>query len=182
MTDVRLIHGILALLLAILGVLIALLIQGGPEAATGAAHPQIPGMNVGGDGLARLGGMGWLMATLQTLVLLLIHALLALGVSERHRTSVFWVLVAVGAALSMAVWWGMYLSYVTYLADGTGPLLFGYPVSTALMLFGVFLAGSYFCGLYIWGFRRFIFPEEDEAAYEALRAEALTPRKPEQEA
>ncbi len=176
----RLIHLILVLLLAILAVLIALFVQGGPDAATGMTHPRIPGMNVGSDGLARLGGLGWLMATLQTLVLLLIHALLALGVHERHRTPAFWGFVAIGAGLSLAVWWGMYLSYIAYLANGTGPLLFGYPLSTALMLFGVFLAGSYFCGLYIWGFRRFIFPEEDEEAYEALRAEALTPRKPEQ--
>ena len=176
----RLIHVILALLLAILALLVTLLVQGGPAGATGVAHPLIPGMNVGGDGLARLGGMGWLMAALQTLVLLLIHALLALGVSPRHRTAAFWGFVALGAGLSLAVGWGMYLSYLAYLADGSGPLLFGYPLSTALMLFGVFLAGSYFCGLYIWGFRRFIFPEEDEAAYEALRAEALTPRKPKQ--
>ncbi len=175
----RLIHVILALLVAIFAVLVALLFEGGPETATGTAHPVIAGMNVGGDGLARLGGMGWLMATLQTLIVLLIHALLALGIAPRHRTVSFWAFLAVGAALSLAVWWGLYLSYVAFLANGEGPLLFGYPLSTALMLFGVFLAGSYFCALYSWGFRRFVFPAADEAAYEALRAEAATPRKPE---
>lgn len=174
----RLIHAILLLLLAILGLLIVLLVSADPADATGQAHARIADMNVGGDGLARLGGRGWLMCLLQTLTLLLIYALIALGVSERRRTARFWILLAVGAGLSLAVWWGMFFSYMAFLETGSAPLLLGYPLPTAFMLFGVFLGGSYLCVLYILGFRQFIYPEEEEAAYEALRARAAEPRKP----
>jgi len=175
----RLIHVILGLLLAILGLLIFLLLGGGVEGATGVAHPTFDGMNSGGDGLARLGGMGPLIFLLQCLILVLIYALVVLGIAVRHRTRSFWILLTLGCAISLLVWWGMYSSYMAYLETGTTTRLFGYPLPTTLMLFGVFAGGSLLCGLYIWGFRRFIYTEADEAAYEALRREAETPRRPE---
>lgn len=174
----RLIHVILLLLVAIGVLLVGLLFAGGPDNATGQAHATIAGMSSGGDGLARLGGMGWMMFLLQILALLLIYALIALGVAERNRTRTFWVLLGLGAALSIAIWCGLYLSYVRLLETGEMQLLFGYPLPTAFMLFGVFLGGSYLCVFYIWGFKRFIYTEADEAAYESLRARAAAPRKP----
>lgn len=174
----RLIHFILILLCGICALLIGLLISGGPVDATGQAHPLIEGMSSGGDGLARLGGRGWMMFLLQTLSLLLIHALIALGVAENKRSRLFWMLLGLGALLSISIWCGMYFSYMAMLKSGETILLLGYPLPTAFMLFGVFLGGSYLCGLYIWGFRRFIYSEADESAYEALRAAAAAPRKP----
>ena len=174
----RLILVIFALLIGILVLLLSLLASGGVEGATGMAHAVIPGMSVGGDGLARLGGAGWRIALIQVLALLLIHALIALGVPARHRTRMFWVLLGIGCVISLSVWLAMYSSYRAYLGTGETKLLLGFPLPTSIMLFGVFLGGSYLCGLYIWGFRRFVLTEEDEAAYEALRAAATTPRKP----
>ena len=175
----RLIHVILALLLAILGLLGVLLGSDSPAGATGVPHDRIAAMTAGGDGLARLGGMGWVMSSLQVLTILLIHGLIALGVAERHRSLTFWLLLGSSAALSLAIWLGLYFSYVQFLENGAVAYVLGYPLPTALALFGVFLGGSYLCVIYIWGFRRFIFPEADEAAYEALRAAAAEPRKPE---
>ena len=72
----------------------------------------------------------------------------------------------------------MYFSYVSFLETGTTTWLFGFPLSTSLGMFGVFLGGSYLCVIYILGFRRFVYTIEDVAAYVALRAEAEQPRKP----
>ena len=174
----RLIHVILLLLLAILGLLVTLLLGDSPAGATGQTHEQIPAMTIGGDGLARLGSLGWAISSIQVLTILLIHGLIALGISERHRSSTFWALLGSSAALSLAIWMGLYLSYIHFLETGDANLVFGYPLPTALAMFGVFIGGSYLCLIYIWGFRRFVFPEEDEAAYEALRAAAARPRKP----
>ncbi len=174
----RLIHLILLLLLAILGLLLTLLLGENPEAATGLAHPRFDAMTIGGDGLARLGGMGWAMSSIQVLTILLIHALIAFGVNERHRTGIFWLLMGSSAVLSLAIWLGMYRSYLHFLETGHVDVLFGFPLPTTLAMFGVFIGGSYLCVIYIWGFRRFIFPLEDEAAYEALRASAGAPRRP----
>lgn len=174
----RLIHLILVLLCGIFALLLGLLLTDAPADATGQAHPLIDAMSSGGDGLARLGGRGWIMFLLQTLSLLLIYALIALGVAENNRTRGFWTLLGLGALLSICIWCGLYFSYMSMLSSGEMVLLLGYPLPTAFMLFGVFLGGSYLCVLYIWGFRRFIYTEADEAAYEALRAAAAAPRKP----
>ena len=78
---------------------------------------------------------------------------------------------------SLGIWWGLYTSYVGYLNSGTSQFVFGFPLPTALMLFGVFSSGIYLCGLYIWGFRRFIYTQDDEDAYELLRAAAAAGRR-----
>lgn len=174
----RLMHVILVLLLGILGLLLVLLLGDSPAGATGLPHDRIDAMTMGGDGLKRLGGLGWLMSSIQVLSILLIHALIALGVSERRRNGAFWALLGSSALLSLAIWLGLYLSYVQFLESGSVSRVLGFPLPTTLAMFGVFIGGSYLCVIYIWGFRRFIYPEADEAAYEALRAAAEQPRKP----
>ena len=171
-------HGILLLLVGIFCLLALLMVSGGPADATGGPHPLFPGMSSGGDGLARLDGKGWIMSSIQVLTLLLIHALIALSISERHRTPTFWLLLGACTAISLGIWFALYGAYIQYLETGSTTLVFGYPLSTALSLLGVFAGGSLLCVFYIWGFRRFVYPEADEAAYEALRAPAEQPRKP----
>lgn len=174
----RLIHVILALLLAIFGLLVVLLLAGDPAGATGQPHEQFSAMTVGGDGLARLGGMGWAMFAIQVLTILLIHSLIAFGINQRHRDSIFWVLLGSSMVISLVVWIVMYFSYIEFLQTGASTLVVGYPLPTALAIFGVFIGGSYLCVIYIWGFRRFVYTQADEASYEALRASAEQPRKP----
>ena len=178
----RLMHAIFVLLLLLLGGLLALMALPEPAAVTGDAHPLVDGMRIGGDGLARLGGARWLIAGLQGIVILLVYALIALSVAPARRTARFWVLLGVGCGLSLAVWVAMVLTYFAVLEGRDPGELAGYPAATAFMLYGVFLAGSYLCALYSFGFRRFVLTEEDEAAYEALRARAAVPRVPEHEA
>lgn len=172
----RLIHVIYGLLLAILALLCWLMILPEPDLVTGAPHPVFPGMNVGGDGAARLGSASGVIGVLGGLIMLLMQALPMLGVSERRRDGAFWVLMAVVACAAQGTWWAMYLGYLSYLATGETRFAFGFPVPTTWMLFGVWSSGALFCLIYIVGFRRFVFTAEDEAAYEALRAQSASPR------
>jgi len=173
---VRLIHVIYGLLLAILALLCWLMMLPEPDFVTGAPHPIFPGMNVGGDGAARLGHASAAIGVLGGLIMLLMQALPMLGVSERRRDGAFWVLMAVVAGAAQGTWWAMYLGYLAFLATGETRFVFGFPVPTTWMLFGVWSSGALFCLIYIIGFRRFVFTPEDEAAYEALRARSATPR------
>ena len=172
----RLIHVIAVLLAVILCLLGVLMVWPEPMFVAGGAHPEIRGMNVGGDGLARLGGAHWLLFALQCSVLVLKLLLVALGVAEHHRDRTFWCWLTLIGVVVLGVWWGMYSSYLDYLHSGESPIALGFPLATAFMLFGVYTGGSLLCVLYVAGFRRFIFSEADEAAYEALRAEANAPR------
>jgi hypothetical protein len=173
---VKLIHAIYGLLLAILALLGWLMILPEPTLVTGAPHPLFPGMNMGGDGAARLGHASRVIGVLGSLIMLLMQALPMLGVSARRRDGAFWVLMAVVACAAQGTWWAMYLGYLAFLETGETRFVFGFPVPTTWMLFGVWSSGALFCLIYIIGFRRFVFTAEDEAAYEALRAHSATPR------
>jgi len=173
---VRLIHVIYGLLLAILGLLCCLMILPEPALVTGAPHPGIPGVNVGGDGRARLGDAVVVIGLLGSAVMLLMQALPMLGVSAGRRDATFWWLMGGVAVAIQGTWWAMYLGYLQFLATGEVGHLLGFPAPTAWMLFGVWFSGTLFCIVYVLGFRRFVFSAEDEAAYEALRAGAPVPR------
>jgi hypothetical protein len=171
---------VIAGLLMILGLLLVwLMAVPEPAFVSGAAHPDQAGMSVGGDRGERLGAAGPMLFWLQSCILLLIHALIALGVAPRNRTRTFWALLGLIATVSLAVWWGMYESYTNYLRSGVTSEVFGFPLPTSLALFGVPCGGVLLCMFYVWGFRRFVYSEVDEAAYEKLRAESGQPRLPE---
>ena len=172
----KLIQAIFAVLVIILGMLVWLMLIPEPPGVGGTAHAVFPGMNIGGDGLARLGGQGPLIYALQMLTLLLTYLLVALGISEQRRSVMFWSLLMLACAVSMAIWSAIYLTYFSYLESAEIAIALGFPLPTTLMLFGIFPGGGLLCLLYIIGFRRFIYTEEDEVAYEALRARAEIPR------
>jgi hypothetical protein len=167
----RLMWCLLVVLTGLLGMLFWLLGSTEPAAATGMVHPTIPAMRIGGDGLARLGDQGWVLAGLQYLSLGVIYLLIALGVAPHRRTRLFWALLGFGFVLSIGVCWLMMSSYFQYLAGGPLTMLLGFPLPTTLMLYAIFLGGSYLCWLYCWGFDRFIFTAEDAAEYESLLAD-----------
>ncbi len=174
----RLMYLLFALVLAMLGMLIWIMLLPEPALSTGGPHPDLAQMNAGGDGLARLGDtvaiLYWLQAVAQFFMILLI----ALGVHEAKRTALFWSVIGAILLLSLGVWTALYLSYLGYLDTGETGYLLGFPTATSVMLFGVWATGASLCLLYVAGFRRFIFSAEDEAAYEALLAEALKPSIP----
>jgi len=62
----------------------------------------------------------------------------------------------------------MMSSYISYLQTGQLTYFLGYPLPTAMMLFGVFLGGCFLCALYCFGFSRFIYTEQDKQAYAEL--------------
>jgi len=172
----NLINAILGLVLVIAGLLISLMLIDEPAFSTGLAHELYTGMNAGGDGLARLGAAAGLVGWLGAAIMLLMALMPALGVRVERRSALFWMLMAVVMAAGQWVWWSMYLGYLDFLRSGEPNYVLSFPAATSWMLYGVWLAGSLLSLIYIFGFRRFILSHEDEAEYEALRAEAEVPR------
>lgn len=170
------IHVILLGLLAIAGCLIALILTSEPEFSTGQPHPLYTAMNVGGDGLARLGGAVNIIGTLGGIFMLMMVLVCALGVNPQRRSWDFWGLMGVAVLAAQFVWWAMYFSYLDFLRSGETEFVLSFPVATSWMLYGVWISGMVLAGIYVFGFRRYIFTAEDEAEYEALRAAAEVPR------
>lgn len=140
---------------------------------TGAAHPDIPHMSIGGDAAARsmpllLPIYFWQVGVIVTACLLLL-----LGIAPRRRTGAVVIGVGCVGLVCIAVWTGLIVSYRDVLLSGETPYALGFPVTTAWMNYGIWLSLAGFTGLYVWGFKRFIHTDEDEAAFQAIVAANL---------
>jgi len=164
----KLIVVIFATVLLIAGILIAICLAETVPNAAGVAHPEFNGMQIGGDGAARLQYIGGLAFAFQALLLLLIVCLAALGVSRERRSPEFWAYMGGTLLFSLFVWWQMYSGHQAFLETGVTNYFMGFPVATAWQVYGTWLAAIPLVILYSVGFRKFIFTVEDERKYEQL--------------
>ena len=165
------IYWIFAICLLMGGILIAISLAETVPNAAGLAHPQFPGMQVGGDGAARLQFIGGYAFLFQSLLLVLVVGLTILGVSPRYRSMEFMVYMAASLAFMLVIWWQMYTGHQTYLETGETEYFMGFPVATAWQVYGTWLGAIPLILVYSLGFRKFIYTAEDEAAFKALLAE-----------
>lgn len=163
----RLVWILSALLLAVAACLGIVMLTPEHPMSTGADHPAFPAMRIGGEG-SRFASIAWPVLFLQVAVLSLMLCLAAIGIAPRHRTVGFWCALGGVGLLTIGTWIAVFVSYTAYLETGATPFVWGYPLPAFLSVFGIFAAGGSFTVLFIAGFRRFIFPHEDEAAFEAL--------------
>ena len=174
----KLIYVIFATVLLMAGILIAICLAETVPNAAGVAHPEFNGMQIGGDGAARLQYIGGLAFAFQALLLLLIVCLAALGVAEERRSQELWAYMGGTLLFSLFVWWQMYSGHQAFLETGVTSYFMGFPVATAWQVYGTWLGAIPLIILYSVGFRKFIFTEEDEIKYEELLEELA--RKSEQ--
>jgi hypothetical protein len=162
------VHLILALLLVISALLAWIVFSVEPPMTTGAAHPEFAGMRIGGDGSARLGTIGNIGYWLQVAVLALVILFIAAGIKKQRRTIGFWgPIIAVGLMYQW-VWWKIWQAYLHFLQTGETGYVLGFTTASAWMVFGVWICGFFLMLIYVVGFRKFIFSEEDEAEYAQL--------------
>jgi hypothetical protein len=174
----KLIYVILAICLAMAGILIAIIMSEPVANAGGIAHPQIPAMQVGGDGQARLEHIGGLAFMFQTLLLILIICLSMLGVSERYRSKDFIIYMSGTALFSLFCWWMMWSEHRQFMASGETGYFMGFPIATAWQMYGTWLGAIPLILIYSLGFRKYIYTEQDEKDFNKLLEEQN--QKPEQ--
>ena len=139
-----------------------------PDMVSGGPHPEISGMSIGGDGAARLSGL-WIEGLVVYFACFLIMPLFCVfGVQPKNRSKTFWILMGGVTLINLVFASLLILFYVDFLNTGKTFLLLGFPVPTAMMMFGCWGAAFLYTAIYIWGFDTFIFTPEDEAAFEAL--------------
>ena len=157
---------VLVLLMAILLILIGF---AEPVANSGGlAHPDVPGMQIGGDGGERLQYIGVYAFLFQALLLALVVVLCALSVSERNQSPQFLVYLGLTLLLSWIVWWQMYSQHQLFLETGQTAYFMGFPVATAWQTYGTWLAAIPLVLIYSIGFRRYIYTADDEARFNDL--------------
>lgn len=164
----KLIYLIFTIVVFMAAILIAISLAEPVVNAGGVPHPDIPGMQTGGDGAARLANIGTLAFLFQSLLLLLIVCFSALSVAERHRSSELLAYFGGTLLFSGFVWWQMFFGHQAYLESASTDYFMGFPVATAWQVYGTWLSAIPLIVIYSLGFRKFIFTEEDEAKYNRL--------------
>ncbi len=153
----------LGLLLALLAVVAGLWVVGPPEDgafASGTAHPTIEHMAIGGAGAAKHEKVFGLGIAFGILEIVLFSVCLALGASRKERVGRMGLLIAIGAALHVATFLAIVVSYRSYLA-GSETLYLGLPAPTAFMMYGIWWVPMYFILLYLFAFDRYVFNDAD---------------------
>lgn len=150
----------------ILGILITLaigLLVDPSEAASGVVHPDFGTMSQGGDAGRHEGRLvgGWLYGSLQIgLFVFLIGLCVPSGRPRR------WLIGASGC-LYLAVYLGLILSYGKGVEDA--PFILGFPLPTALLVFGMWPVSAVFAILYATQYAKWIYTPEDAKRFQAIK-------------
>jgi hypothetical protein len=156
----------LGLLQCLLLVLIALTPL--PDNTGGLAHTLYNGMRIGGDGAARYTPIAALAYWFQVVVLAQICCMVALGVKPARRSTTFWVLLTVCFGAGAFVWTALISSYESFLATGETSMVAGFPVATSWLVYAIWFAGLALVALYVLGFKRYVWSDADQSAFDAL--------------
>lgn len=163
-----LVASILILGIALCVILVLIGISPSVENAAGLAHPDIPGMRVGGDGQARVESISTLAFLFQVFVLIQFACFIALGVTEKKRTAKFFLMIFACFLATLFVWWKIYTGHQTYLDEGVTQYVLGFPTSTAWVVYNIWLSGLSFVIVYVLGFKHYIWSDQDEADFNTL--------------
>jgi len=164
----KLIYIIFVVSLLMAGILLAIGLAEPVTNASGGPHPEFPGMQIGGDGLARIEQIGILGFAFQCLLLILIVLLSLLGISERYRSRHLLVYMSGTTFLTLFIAWQMYSSHLQYLETGNTGYFLGFPIATAWAVYGTWLGAIPLVILYSVGFHKYIYTPEDEKQYKKL--------------
>lgn len=167
-TQDRLIVGIFVISSAMAALLLAIILADPVAGSGGVPHPSIPGLMVGGDGVARLAEIGGLAFMFQSLLLLLIVALAALGVSRKHHSLTLYILLFLTYLFTLFIWWQMYSGHLHFLETGETGYFLGFPTATAWQMYGTWIGAIPLVLIYVLGFKTFIHSDEDEQTYQQL--------------
>lgn len=152
-------------------ILLAIILAENVPNSGGVAHPDLPGLQIGGDGAARMENIGTLGLAFHFLLLVQIVLLSVLGISERYRSIELLACMGGSLALMLLVAWQMYSGHQQFLETGETDYFLGFPTATAWATYGTWLAAIPHVVIYTWGFRKYIYTPEDQQKYEALLKE-----------
>lgn len=169
------IYMLLASLVIVLISVIWIIVTPEPAGVAGAAHPIIPGMRIAGDGTARYEAVMQPVFFLQVGVLAAMASLLLLPFQGPVRQRGMLIRLALVFVLSTAVWIGIMETYEHFLQSSpvAEDLLYvaGFPLPSALAVYGVWAVGLLLTFFYMFGFERFVYTAEDRKGFDALVTE-----------
>ncbi len=163
----RPIHGVLASLLLVIGLLVAAFALPEPPAATGGPHPRVDAMRVGTpipDGDPRL-VIGW---ALGCAVIVWIGALVRFGGAQRADRRPLRRRLLLVTVLHLACWSWMVIEVQAYQGGATAERWAALPRPTAVLLLAFWPVSLGYSALFVTGFGRWVLTEEERRRFRAL--------------
>ena len=167
---------LLGLLLAMLVVIGLVLITDEVTASHGFAHAEFPDtMQQGGPGAERHSSIRWLGLVFGLLEILFFVSCLLLGLNKLQGRIRFFFF---GALIYATLFAAMVIADHFYAVGTNRDIVLGFPLPTALMVYGVGGAPLVFVLLYVLCFDRWILTPEDMARFEQLVRDKQNRREP----
>ncbi len=168
MTNLKLDKALFALVLALCALVGALMFVPDRPDYHGITHPDFPSMLQGGPGAERhalVMGLGWAFGVLQ---LVFFACLIAFGARKKQGLRGLGKPLLFGLAAHTAVWTLCVLAYRLYLTEPTHALVLGLPISTAIMMYGMWFTPVIYTFLFVFGFKRWYLTDQDLATFDRL--------------
>ena len=164
----RLAQCLFVIVLAMCGLIAVVLWIPEADGGHGMEHPNFATMKRGGDGPEPLVlWLGWGWGVLQ---ILLIVGLMGLGARKGEDCRGLWMPLFVGGAAFVGLWTYLVLTYVDYVSDPDPAMLLGFPLPSALVLYGIWALPAIFAVYFVLGFKRWVLTDADLAEFEAMMA------------
>ena len=125
------------------------------------SHPIQAQMQIAGDAATADAELMPFGATVGCLIVLVFMSCLVIGAGKNGRDNGFRTVVAILAVLIMVVFMTMMLNVPGYLRGENSVIVGGFPLPTAMMLYGVWLCPLVFLAVYVFGFNRWVLTEAD---------------------
>ncbi|MCP5114367.1 MAG: hypothetical protein GY953_26355 [bacterium] len=126
-------------------------------------HPKFSTMQQGGDGADRHGHVFWIGAAMGVLMVVFPVACLALGMSRGGKAGPAWWPLLLGATMFALIFAAIFVSYREYMFAGSGSLVWGLPVPSAWVVYGVWAFPLFFVVVFLFYFDRwFVRPADLE--------------------
>jgi hypothetical protein len=170
----RLVGVILVICTVMAALVVAIMLAPSVGNTAGLPHPDFPGMQIGGSAngdTGRLVHIGMYAFLFQALLLLLINCLCLLGVSRPRRDRRLYIAMMVSYLFALLVWWQMYFGLASFYETGQVSYFGGFPLPTAWQMYGTWASALPLILFYVLWFNRYIFPPEEEAAFQAILSE-----------
>jgi len=159
---------ILIMLLACCAIFAIILCLSPSSGGDGFTHPEHSTMRRGGDGVERLRGVhvfGWIFGILHFCICV---GLVVMGANKYGRLGILKRPILIGLVLNVLLLCAMMAVYWKFAREGSSDLLGSLPWPTALMMYGLWPTQLIFVFIYVWGFDRWIFTDQDEEEFRQL--------------
>ena len=131
-----------------------------PPASGGATHPTFETLRVGGDGAERVAPVFALGAALALVQVVLFTACFALGLRAREARPGFGRWILLSGLVYGGVWVALLLTAWRFANTGAAPIVLGFPLPTAIMVWALWPLPLLFAFLYLAWFDRRVLPPE----------------------